>query len=134
MNVCFDTLVDFKRYPQWFGMISAAVIEHCDDASEKWTVRYDLDAILKTITYTLSYTGHRPRGRLEWHMVAGDLRDIRGDYRLEELEPGLTQATCTQALEVGLWVPRPKRRIFEESALATSVREFKAAAEAVAGA
>ncbi len=125
---CFDTLVDFANYPQVFSMISAASVEHSDPGAGLWTVRYELNAILKTISYTLDYRGQRPE-RLEWKMARGDLKDIEGVYVLEGLEDELTEATCTQALEVGVWVPGPIRKIFEESALATSVREFKKAAE-----
>ena len=132
IDLCFDVLVDFARYPQRFAMIRAARIEQSDPASGLWTVTYDLDAILKTIQYTLAYRGERP-GRLSWKMIRGDLKAIEGSYDLVALEPGLTEATCTQALDVGLWVPGPLRRTFEKSALSDSVRELKEAAEAASG-
>jgi len=132
MKVCFETLVDFERYPQWFRMIRSARIESADPDAGRWTVAFELDAVLKTIHYTLSYESERPH-RLTWKMVAGDLQDIQGNYELIELEPGLTEATCTQGLELGMWVPGPLRRTFEKTALADSVREFKQAAEERAG-
>ncbi len=125
---CFDVLVDFARYPEWFAMIRKARIEDADPAAGRWTVTYDLDAILKTIQYTLAYQGERP-DRLTWKMVRGDLKAIEGVYELVALEPDLTEATCTQALDVGLWVPGPLRRTFEKSALSDSVRELKRAVE-----
>ena len=131
IGLCFDVLVDFARYPEWFRMIRAARIEEADPSSGRWTVTYDLDAILKTIQYTLAYEAKRP-GRLTWKMVRGDLKAIEGVYELVELEPGLTEATCTQALDVGLWVPGPLRRTFEQSALSDSVRELKQAVEQAA--
>jgi ribosome-associated toxin RatA of RatAB toxin-antitoxin module len=133
LHVCFEVLVDFERYPEWFRMIRAARVEDADPATGRWTVRYDLDAILRTIHYTLRYTSERPL-RLAWTMTEGDLRAIEGTYDLISLEDDLTEATCTQGIDVGMWVPAPLRRTFERSALADSVREFKAAAEARAGA
>ena len=133
IRVCFETLIDFECYPQWFRMITSARIEAADAAAGRWTVAYELDAILKTIRYKLAYESERPH-RLTWKLVDGDLADIQGNYELIELEPGLTDATCTQALELGMWVPGPIRRTFEMSALADSVREFKQAAEARAAA
>ena len=127
-DLCFDTLVDFARYPEWFGVIRSATIEEADPAAQRWRVRYELDAILKTITYTLAYEGTRP-GLLVWKMTAGDLAAIEGRYDLVELEPGLTEATCTQALDIGMWVPGIVRRVFERSAIQDSVRELKKAAE-----
>lgn len=129
LESCFETLVDFARYPDWFALITAADVERADPDAGLWQVRYELDATLKTITYTLAYTAKAPN-RLDWRSVAGDLRAIEGSYRLVELEKGLTEATCAQGIDVGLWVPGFLRRTFENSALSQSVREFKAAAEA----
>lgn len=133
IDLCFDTLVDFAQYPKWFRVISAAKIEEADADACRWRVRYELDAILKTITYTLSYEGEKPH-RLTWKATAGDLKAIEGEYLLVELEPGLTEATCTQAIDVGMWVPGIVRRAFEQSAVRDSVVEFKKAAEDRAGA
>lgn len=132
LDLCFDTLVDFAKYPEWFGVIRSARIEQADAAAGRWTVRYELDAILKTITYTLAYESERP-GLLTWKMTTGDLKAIEGRYDLVELEPGLVEATCTQAIDVGLWVPGIVRRAFESTAVRDSVREFKQAAEERAG-
>lgn len=132
IELCFDVLVDFAAYPRVFRVITSATVEEADPAGGRWRVRYTLDAILKTIEYTLTYESQRP-GRLTWRMTGGDLKSIEGEYRLVELEPGLTEATCTQALEVGMWVPGFVRRPFEQSAVRDSVREFKAEAEARAG-
>lgn len=128
IDVCFDTLVDFSNYPKWFRVIRSATVELADPAARRWRVRYELDAILKTITYTLSYESPGP-SVLRWTMTSGDLTAIEGRYDLFELEPGLTEATCTQAIDVGMWVPGMVRRAFERSAVEDSVREFKQAAE-----
>jgi hypothetical protein len=129
IDVCFDTLVDFAKYPEMFRVITGAKVESCDEAACRWEVAYELDAILKTVRYTLSYEGEKPN-RLKWTMTKGDLAAIEGLYELVELEPGLTEATCTQSIDVGMWVPGIVRRAFESSAVQDSVREFKAAAEA----
>src|SRR5207253_5264359 len=132
LDLCFETLIDFAKYPDWFRVITKSTIEKADTAAGSWTVRFELDAILKTITYTLHYESERP-SRLTWQMTEGDLKAIQGEYQLLELEPGLTEATCTQSIDVGLWVPGLVRRAFEQTAIVDSVREFKQAAEARAG-
>ena len=128
VGVCFDTIVDFEQYPDWFsGITTATILEH--DAKKKtWTVEYTLNMVLKTISYTLFYQGKLP-GSLTWKLVRGDVKDIQGSYEFVELEPGVTEATCTQGVDVGFWIPGPLRRTFEGTALVTSVREFKQAAE-----
>jgi ribosome-associated toxin RatA of RatAB toxin-antitoxin module len=131
VEVCYDTIVDFTRYPEWFSAITTAELVESEPAENRWTVRYGLDMVLKTISYTLAYEGRRP-GELRWRLVEGDVRDVEGCYTFTKLEPGLTEAECSQAVDVGFWIPGPLRRIFERSAVADSVREFKAAAESAA--
>ena len=131
LDVCFDTIVDFARYPEWFGPISTAKVVKSDPAAGLWTVSYGLDMVIKTVRYTLAYRGTRPDS-LTWTLVDGDVRAVEGSYDFVELEPGVTEATCRQAVDVGFWIPGPLKRTFEKSAVADSVREFKAAAEAEA--
>jgi ribosome-associated toxin RatA of RatAB toxin-antitoxin module len=130
LGVCFDTIVDFERYPEWFsGITDARILER---GERTWTVRYELNMLVKTITYTLAYTSTGPTN-LEWKFVEGDVNDIVGKYTLTELEPGIVEAECMQSIDIGFWIPGPIKRGFEKNALHDSVREFKAAAEANAG-
>ena len=128
IDVCFETVVDFERYPEWFSGITAAAVLAADSGRGLWTVEYKLNMIVKTVSYTLAYESERPR-LLTWKLVRGDVKDIQGTYRFTELEPDVTEATCTQGVDIGFWIPGPLRRTFERSALADSVRELKKAAE-----
>jgi len=132
IELCFDTIVDFECYPDWFSGISTAKILERDDRGGRWTVEYQLHMIIKTISYTLAYESERP-GSLTWKLVAGDVTDVQGSYRFTQLERNLTEAECTQGVDIGFWIPGPLKRTFERTALADSVREFKKAAEARAG-
>lgn len=125
---CFETVVDFERYPDWFSGLEKADIIESDPGKGLWTVRYSLNMIIRTLSYTLSYSSTGP-GQLQWTMLEGDVNNIEGSYDFVELEPGLTEATCQQGIDVGFWIPGPVKRGFEATALITSVKEFKAAAE-----
>ncbi|RMD82453.1 MAG: hypothetical protein D6815_09205 [Candidatus Dadabacteria bacterium] len=129
IEVCFETITDFEKYPDWFTGIEQAVVERADPDRCLWTVRYRLHMVVKTISYTLSYEGKRPEW-LAWSLERGDVKAIEGSYAFKRLEPTRTEATCTQAVDVGFWIPGPLRRTFERTALADSVRQFKEAAEA----
>jgi len=129
IDVCFAAVTDFERYPEWFSGISEAEVLSANVEAGLWTVRYGLNMIVKTITYTLEYESVPPN-TLTWRSIDGDIRAIEGSYRFVELEPGLTEATCTQSVDVGFWIPGPLKRTFEKSALGDSVRELKTAAEA----
>jgi ribosome-associated toxin RatA of RatAB toxin-antitoxin module len=131
VETCFDLLVDFERYPEVFGPVLEAELLGSDPVSNSWTVRFRLDMVIRTISYTLAYRGHRPT-QLSWKMVEGDLTAVEGSYELKSLDDGRTEATCSQAVDTGFWMPGPIRRTIERSALADSVREMKRTAEAAA--
>lgn len=128
IEVCFDTIVDFAEYPDWFSAISAAKVLRADAEAGIWQVRYELNMVLKTITYTLEYHGQRPT-KLEWKLLEGDVSDVVGGYAFKPLDDGVTAVECRQSVDVGFWIPAPIKRTFEKTALIDSVREFKAAAE-----
>jgi ribosome-associated toxin RatA of RatAB toxin-antitoxin module len=128
LETCFDTIIDFARYPEWFNGISTAVVEQSDATQGRWRVKYQLNMLIKTISYTLEYVGRRP-SELDWKLAAGDVRAVEGSYRFRSIDAEHTEATCTQAVDVGFWIPGPIRKTFERTALIDSVREFKKAAE-----
>jgi len=132
IDTCFDTLVDFAKYPDWFSGISSARIDESDAAAGLWSVCYELNMVIKTIGYTLDYRSRRPE-ELTWKLGTGDVNDVVGSYTLRAIDDRTTEATCTQAIDIGFWIPGPLKRTFEKSALADSVREFKKAAEDAAG-
>src|SRR5262245_10760119 len=87
-----------------------------------------LDMTVKTIRYVLDYSYDRPHGAT-WALVEGDVRSINGEYRFEETDGGTT-ATCSQAIDLGFWLPGFVRSGLEKKALRDSVEEFRQAVEA----
>ena len=128
IDVCFQTIVDFEMYAKWFSGITAARLCESNPEAGTWTVAYELDMTLKTLRYTLAYKSEGAHD-LTWKLVEGDVTDVAGSYTFRDLGDGTTEATCSQAIEIGFWIPGPIKRTFERSALADSVREFKKAAE-----
>jgi hypothetical protein len=86
---------------------------------------------IKTVRYVLEYTYQPPRAGY-WRMIEGDLGGVEGSYEFDEHD-GRTTATCTQAIDIGFWVPGFLRATAERKALRDSVEEFKRAVEARRG-
>ena len=124
---CFAVLIDFDAYPDWSGPVTECRVldRHPDGLPRR--VAFVVDMTLKTMRYTLDYTWDRPHGG-RWKLVEGDLKDVQGSYRFEPAGTR-TKATCSQAVDLGFWVPGPIRRPFEQKALRDSVEEFKKAVE-----
>jgi ribosome-associated toxin RatA of RatAB toxin-antitoxin module len=126
---CYAVITDFAAYPDWSGAIcSAEVRERYPDGSAK-QVQMELDMKIRRVHYVLEYQ-HEPPGRLQWFMVEGDVKAIEGSYLFEDAGTGHTRITCTQAVDVGFWIPGFLRRIFEQQALKDSVEELKTEVEA----
>ena len=87
-------------------------------------VEMELDIKLRKIRYVLEYRYERPT-RLTWTLVEGDVKAVTGTYSFEVLKPGNTRMTCTQAIDIGFWIPGFLRGIFERQALKDSVDELK---------
>jgi ribosome-associated toxin RatA of RatAB toxin-antitoxin module len=126
---CFAALVDFERYPDWSSPITVCrVLERHPDGLAK-RVEFELNMTIKTIRYVLEYTYEPPHGA-DWHLIEGDLNGVEGSYRFEEGPDGC-RTTCSQAIDLGFWVPGFIRSTFEQRALQESVEEFRRAVEAV---
>ena len=124
---CFAVLTDFEAYPEWSSPITECrVLERHPDGLGR-RVAFALDMRLKTIRYVLDYTYDPPHGA-RWHLVEGDVRDVQGSYTFTPAD-GRTKATCTQAIDIGFWVPGFLRSTFQQRALQDSVEEFRQAVE-----
>jgi uncharacterized membrane protein len=127
LDACFAVLCAFDEYPRWSSpILSCRVLDRHPDGMPK-RVEFALDMTIKTVRYVLEYVWDLPRG-VTWTMVEGDLASVEGSYRFEE-SAGTTTATCTQAIDLGFWLPGFLRSTIEAKALRDSVEEFRAAVE-----
>ncbi len=125
---CFALLTDFEAYPSWSSPVQECRVldRHPDGLPRR--VAFTLDMTLKTIRYELEYT-YEPPHTAHWRLVESpDVKNVEGSYRFEKTG-GQTRATCTQAIDIGFWVPGPILRPLEQKALRDSVEEFKKAVE-----
>jgi uncharacterized membrane protein len=131
-DLCYAAIADFEAYPSWSSPITKATVldRHSDGHARR--VEFFLDMKLRTVRYVLEYTWSPPH-RLDWTYVEGDVENIVGSYEFTPLDAETTDATCSQAVALGFWVPGLIRRTIEQTALRQSVLEFKAEAERRAG-
>jgi hypothetical protein len=128
VDECFAVLTDFAAYPGWSSPITECRVldRHPDGLPRR--VAFALDMTLKTVRYVLEYEYEPPHGA-RWWLVEGDLKGVEGSYRFDASGEGTT-ATCSQAIDLGFWVPGLLLRTFERKALQDSVEEFRKAVEA----
>src|SRR5262245_34974081 len=128
LALCYSAIGDFEKYPTWSSPITKiAVLDRHPDGQAR-RVEFVVDMKVSTVRYVLEYTWHPPN-RLTWKMVEGDLSDIEGSYVFESDGSSRTTATCSHAISLGFWVPSLVLRPIEQTALKSSVLDFKAEAE-----
>jgi len=124
---CFATLIDFDAYPDWSSTVCSARVLARNAAGLPLRVEMELDARVRKIRYVLEYRYKKPR-EATWTLAEGDVKSVVGSYRFRK-KGSATEATCTQAIDLGFWLPGPLRRAGERTALKQSVEEFKSAVE-----
>jgi uncharacterized membrane protein len=121
---CFDALVDYESFPDWQGAVKSVSVETHDSDGRGEQVAFEIDAKVKTIRYKLRYS-YEPPGRITWDYVDGDVKDVDGELTLEDRGDGTTLATYSLALDPGVWLPGPVRKVLTDQVMKGSVEDLK---------
>ena len=130
-QACFDALVDFDSYAEWQSAVKHCEVESRDDAGRGRRVAFDIDAKVKTVSYTLDYSYEEPH-LLTWVYVGGDVKDVDGAFTLEDRGDGTTLATYSLRLDAGVWLPGPVASMLRDGVMERAMDDLKARVEAPA--
>lgn len=119
VQACFDAIAAFSTYPDWVGAVESVTV--IEDGAEP-LVEFRVDARVRAIRYVLRY--HlAPPGRIWWDYVEGDARSVDGEYRFEPEGDG-TRVTYSLAIDPGVYLPGPVKRMLVEHVMKGSVRDL----------
>jgi hypothetical protein len=124
---CFAVLTDFDSYPRWSSLVKRCEVAARSRDGLARHVDFELEIARRRIRYRLAFHYVPPR-RASWALIGGDVAGIAGSYHFEQAAGGVV-VSCTQAVDVGFWIPELIRRPLEQRALRRSVEEFRAAVE-----
>jgi len=121
----FDVLADLERYPEWItAMRSVDVLEKDADGLPA-RVQFEVDAMVKVITYVLGYTFERPH-LMSWVAEPGDdIREMVGSYELNDIEGGGTDVIYALRVDYGFPLPGFLRRQAEKQLVSTALRGLR---------
>jgi uncharacterized membrane protein len=130
IDTVWDIITDFEAYTDWVDNMRGVEVLESDDDGRARRVWFHVDARVMEIEYVLAYE-YPDDHRLTWELVEADqLRQLDGEYDLEERDDGTTHVRYS--LEVDLAVPVPgflKKRA-SRVILETGLGELKRRAEA----
>jgi hypothetical protein len=86
--------------PDWQGGLKAMQEVERDDDGHVTLAESHSDAKVRTIKSTVRFTYDAP-SRLRWRQEQGELKSVDGEWELEDLGDGRTQATYRLEVELG---------------------------------
>lgn len=99
-----EVLLDFEAYPQWAKAVKTASVRASDTDGRPLEVEFEVTpGPLPKMRYVLRYS-YLDDG-ISWDYVEGDMRDVRGSYRLDEMD-GTTRVVYDLAIDPGK-IPLP---------------------------
>jgi carbon monoxide dehydrogenase subunit G len=102
-----EVITDFEAYPQWAEVEEAAVLER-GEWGRGTEVAFRVNVpVLGRAQYTLSYVYAPGDAGMSWttREARGAVRDIRGEYLLDEVDDETTRVTYRLAVDLGVLVP-----------------------------
>jgi ribosome-associated toxin RatA of RatAB toxin-antitoxin module len=97
---CFQIAADLRRAPEWQPALRSVEVLEADGAGRPALVRASFDAKVRTLGETLRFAYEEP-GAITWHQERGDVKALRGWWRLEELAADRTRATYGLEVDPG---------------------------------
>ncbi len=132
VSVCFDTLIDFERYPEWASDLKQAVVVERDAAGRGLVVEFRAAAMGRSTTYRLRYDYEGAPHRLAWVLDSGDVqRELDGAYHLRPADgdPQSTEVVYELSVDLVLPIPGFVKRRAEARILKTALPDLKALIE-----
>ena len=102
-----DVIEDYEAYPDWAD-VRRVEVRHRGEGGRATEVAFEVDVpVLGKATYTLRYRYAPGDTGVSWVSLEahGALREIHGEYLLDELDPEETAVTHRLAVELGPLLP-----------------------------
>ena len=128
VQACFDTLVDFERYPEWAGDLKQAEVVERGHDGRAAVVEFRAAAMGRSTTYRLRYDYTDAPNRLAWVLESGDLeRELDGAYQLHESagDPSRTEVVYELSVDLVLPIPGFVKRRAEARIIKTALTDLK---------
>lgn len=97
---CYEIIVDLESTPEWQEtMLSLEVLDR-DGQGRARRVEVTSDAKVKQVTSILRFDYPGPE-RLTWEQEKGELKWLKGEWRLEDMGDGRSRATYALEADTG---------------------------------
>ena len=121
---------DLERYPEWASGVREVEVLAKDDQGFPLRARFVVDALVKEITYVLTYDWSRVPGKVSWEADPNeDIHELVGSYEFRPLDDGGTSIMYMLKVEPGFKLPGFLRKQGERQLMGTALRGLRKRAE-----
>src|SRR5688500_9124996 len=96
----FNVATDFEAYPAWKPNIKKVEVNENNSEGRATKVWMQVDAKVKTVSYTLSYDYSEAPEAFSWDLVECDVKALSGSYRFDEFDD-VTEVQYETSLDPG---------------------------------
>jgi hypothetical protein len=87
-------------------------------------VQFQIDAKVRRVRYVLRYS-YDPPEWIGWEYVEGDVKDVGGEFVLDQADDGVTLATYRIELDPGMWMPGPIKKVLTDQVMKGAVEDLR---------
>jgi ribosome-associated toxin RatA of RatAB toxin-antitoxin module len=120
----FEVAADYENYPSWQSQVKKVEVLETDDDGYATLVHYEVDAVVKQLSYTLEYEYEGWPGSFTWKLRDGDVKQLNGKYSFDEFDD-VTEVTYEISIDPGFKIPALLRRQGEKQIVATALKGLK---------
>jgi uncharacterized membrane protein len=126
----FAVAADLEHYPEWADGVKGVEILETDAAGRATAARFDVEAMVRRISYVLEYT-YDPPHMITWTARPGaDIEEMEGSYTFTATPDGGTEVVYALAVTPAFKVPGFLRSQAERHIVTTALRSLRRRAEA----
>lgn len=126
----FRVATDFEAYPEWNPNIKQAEVRETDAEGRATKVWMQVDAKVKTVSYTLAYDYSEAPEAFSWDLVEGDVKALSGSYRFDEFDD-VTEVQYETSLDPGFPIPGFLKRQGEKQIAKGALQDLKKRVESL---
>jgi uncharacterized membrane protein len=120
----FAVATDLEKYPEWNANIKKVEVKESDDEGRPTTVWMQVDAKIKTVSYTLAYDYSEAPESFSWDLIEGDVKELSGSYVFDEFDD-VTEVRYETRVDPGFPMPGMIKRQAQKQIVKGALQDLK---------
>lgn len=120
----FAVATDLEKYPEWNANIKKVEVKESDDEGRPTKVWMQVDAKIKTVSYTLAYDYSEAPESFSWDLIDGDVKELSGSYVFDEFDD-VTEVRYETRVDPGFPMPGMIKRQAQKQIVKGALQDLK---------